>query len=95
VLAEARRDADSSDVTVETVTTTADNAGAQICVEAEGRGADLVVLGTTVRRVDDHPFLGHTVTHVLEQLTEPTVVVVVLPDAQQAAAEEHIDRAAG
>lgn len=41
---------------------------------------DLVVLGATVRRVAGRPFLGHTVEHLLEHATEPTIVVVVLPD---------------
>ena len=69
--------------------------GEEIDREAQRLDADLVVAGTTVRRVGGQPFLGHTVEHLLEHVCGPTVVVVVLPDAQQAAADEHIDRAGG
>lgn len=69
-------------------------AGEEIEQEAVRTDCDLVVLGTTVRRVEDRPFLGHTVEHLLEHLTGPTIVVVVLPDAQQAG-QEHVDRRTG
>jgi Kef-type K+ transport system membrane component KefB/nucleotide-binding universal stress UspA family protein len=43
--------------------------------------ADLVVLGASVRSLDGHPFLGHTVEHVLSKAS-CAVVVVVLPMSQ-------------
>jgi nucleotide-binding universal stress UspA family protein len=58
-------------------------------------GADLVVLGASVRRVANRPFLGHTVEHVLEHLTGTTVVVVVVPEVATIGANEHIDRTTG
>jgi len=48
--------------------------------EAAGHDADLIVLGTTVRRLEDRPFLGHTVEHLLEH-ADASVVVVATPDA--------------
>lgn len=56
------------------------SAGDDIVTAARDLRADLVVLGTTVRQVDGHPFLGHTVEHVLTE-ADATVVVVVLPEA--------------
>jgi K+-sensing histidine kinase KdpD len=71
------------------------SAGAAIADYAGEAEADLVVVGATVRRVAGRPFLGHTVEHLLEHATDATVVVVALPDAQQAAGvEEHVDRSA-
>ncbi|MFL6238226.1 MAG: cation:proton antiporter [Actinomycetes bacterium] len=95
VLDSARRHAEERDLPTETVVRQAAFAGEEIAAEARSSDADLIVLGTTVRRVGDHPFLGHTVEHLLEHACAPTVVVVVLPDAQQAAADEHINREAG
>jgi Kef-type K+ transport system membrane component KefB len=95
VVADARREVSEDDLPVVATTDTADSAGSRICAEAVNVDADIVVVGTTVRRVDGRPFLGHTVEHLLDALTDPTVVAVVLPDAQQAAADEHIDRRAG
>ena len=40
--------------------------------------ADLVVLGATLRRLDDRPFLGHKVETVLQNC-DATVVVVTVP----------------
>jgi Kef-type K+ transport system membrane component KefB len=40
--------------------------------------ADLVVLGATLRRLDDRPFLGHKVEQVLQHC-DATVVVVTVP----------------
>lgn len=56
------------------------SAGEEIEKALRETGPDLVVLGATVRRVAGRPFLGHTVEHLLEHATEPTIVVVVLPD---------------
>lgn len=56
------------------------SAGEEIEKALRETSPDLVVLGATVRRVAGRPFLGHTVEHLLEHATEPTIVVVVLPD---------------
>jgi Kef-type K+ transport system membrane component KefB len=61
---------------------------------AEAR-ADLVVLGASVRRIANRPFLGHTVQHVLEHVEQATVVVVVMPEVAKIAVDEHIDRTTG
>ena len=52
----------------------------ELLAEAREAEADVIVLGTTVRRLDGHAFLGHTVEHVLDH-AEATVVVVAIPDA--------------
>lgn len=95
VLEESRQQARDKQLEPEVVVRDAAFSGDEIGRQAERTGADLVVVGTTVRRIGDQPFLGHTVEHLLEHVCGPTVVVVVLPDAQHAAADEHIDRAAG
>lgn len=95
VLDDARRQASDKRLTTDTAVREAAFSGEEIAREAMRIGADLVVLGTTVRRVADRPFLGHTVEHLLEHVSGPTVVAVVLPDAQHAAADEHIDRRTG
>lgn len=95
VLSAAQRDARAKDIETDVVVREAAFSGEEIERELRKGQADLVVVGTTVRRVDDHPFLGHTVDYLLQRVTGPTVVVVVLPDAQQAAADEPIDRTAG
>lgn len=59
-----------------------DNPAEEILELAEREEADLVVVGATVRRLDDRPFLGHTVEAVLER-SDATVVVVV-PAAAEA-----------
>ena len=95
LMTEARQHLDEDSLAPIAVTATGESTSRQICREAEQQRADLVVLGTTVRRVADRPFLGHTVDDLLEQLTEPTLVVAVLPDAQRATVEDHVDRQAG
>jgi Kef-type K+ transport system membrane component KefB/nucleotide-binding universal stress UspA family protein len=95
VLSTARDHAVDKELSTDVVTRIGAFSGAEIEEQARESQSDLVVLGTTVRRLGDHPFLGHTVDHLLEHLCEPTIVVVVLPDAQQVAADEHIDREAG
>jgi Kef-type K+ transport system membrane component KefB len=85
----------SRDQSVEpgTVLLRGQSAGEAILDFAAESSIDLVVLGATVRRVAGRPFLGHTVEHLLEHATDTTVVVVALPDAQQASGvEEHVDR---
>lgn len=56
------------------------SAGDEIVDSIRETGADAVALGTTVRQVGDHPFLGHTVEQVLAQ-ADATVIVVVLPES--------------
>ena len=69
------------------------SAGVAVLDYADRCRADLIVVGTIVRRVAGRPFLGHTVEHLLEHGTDPAIVVVALPDAQQATGvEEHVDR---
>jgi Kef-type K+ transport system membrane component KefB len=94
LVTEAREQMDEESL-VTTLTTAGETTSQQICHEAAERKADLVVLGTTVRRVAGRPFLGHTVDDLLEHLTEPTLVVAVLPDAQRATVEDHVDRRTG
>ena len=95
VLDDARQHASDKQLDADVVVRDAAFSGEEIEREAERTQADLIVVGTTVRRVGDQPFLGHTVEHLLEHVCGPTVVAVILPDAQQAVAEEHIDREAG
>lgn len=95
VLGEARRRAESRQVPADVMVRDAAFAGEEIERQSAQTAADMVVVGTTVSRVSDRPYLGQTVKYLLEQVTGPTVVVVVLPDAQQAAAEAHIDRETG
>ena len=58
-----------------TETRTGASAGDQLIGVAAELGADLVVMGATVRRLSGRPFLGHTVEQVLSE-ADPTVVVV-------------------
>ena len=51
----------------------------EIVNEATAAGADLVVMGTTIRSLQGRPFLGHTVQHVLHT-AEQAVVVVATPE---------------
>ena len=80
VLEQARSLAQEHDVapaaSVREGTATAD----ELLREAEERDVDLIVLGTTIRRLHGRSFLGHTVEHVLEE-AQATVVVVATPDA--------------
>lgn len=52
--------------------------GEEILTASRELEADLIVLGATVRRLNDRPFLGHDVEHVLEH-AEATVVIVTTP----------------
>lgn len=69
---------------------TGPSAGEELIREARERRADLVVLGTTVRRLQGRPFLGHTVEHVLQH-AEAGVVVVATPDSLVAGGVSHRD----
>jgi Kef-type K+ transport system membrane component KefB/nucleotide-binding universal stress UspA family protein len=54
-------------------------AGEEILATAAEVDADLIALGATVRHVDGHPFLGHTVEEILTH-SDATVVIVALPE---------------
>jgi nucleotide-binding universal stress UspA family protein len=79
VLEQAREHATEHSIaaraTVREGTATAD----ELLAEAESVDADVIVLGTTIRRLQGRAFLGHTVEHVLDQASA-TVVVVATPD---------------
>jgi nucleotide-binding universal stress UspA family protein len=92
VLDQARANAAEQELDPDIVLRHGSSAGAEVHQQAQELGVDLIVVGSTVRRVGDHPFLGHTVEHLLAHVTEPTIVVVVLPDTPAAATEEHVDR---
>jgi Kef-type K+ transport system membrane component KefB/nucleotide-binding universal stress UspA family protein len=64
----------------ETIVSHGPSAGDEIVKVVRETGADTVALGASVRQVEGHPFLGHTVEQVLAQ-TDATVVVVALPEA--------------
>lgn len=88
VLSEARGVAEEHGVRPAAVTRReSPSAGDEIVRVVRERGADAVVLGTRVRRVDGHPFLGHTTEHVLEHCRGTTVIVVVMPDVGGTVAE--------
>lgn len=67
------------DVSVQPRVRSGPSAAAELLREAREQGAHLIVLGTTVRRLEGRPFLGHTVEHVLDE-AEAEVVVVATPD---------------
>ena len=79
VLEQARSHASEHDIVtrsrVREGTATAD----ELLTEADAMDADLIVLGTTIRRLQGRAFLGHTVEHVLDH-AQATVVVVATPD---------------
>jgi Kef-type K+ transport system membrane component KefB len=56
----------------------------EVLAEAESADADVIVLGTTIRRLRGRAFLGHTVEHILDH-ADATVVVVATPDTLHAA----------
>jgi nucleotide-binding universal stress UspA family protein len=51
---------------------------AEIVKTAKELGVDLVFLGVTIREVDGHPFMGHSVEQILDEL-DATVVIVTTP----------------
>lgn len=79
VLTEAASHASDMGVGVRAVNRHGPFAGAEVVAAASDCEADVVVMGATVRQVDDRPFLGHTVEYVLEN-AECTVVVVAVPE---------------
>lgn len=80
VLHEAERFAERHGVQARSRTRRAAAPGEEIVRAAAEISADLIVLGATARVLDNRPFLGHTVEHVLAE-AEAAVVVVVLPAA--------------
>lgn len=56
--------------------------GSTIVATTRDNNADLVVLGATVKLLDDRPFLGGVAEYVLEH-SQATVVVVIVPAAQE------------
>lgn len=80
VLEQAREHATEHSVqvrsTVREGTATAD----ELLAEADSQDVDVIILGTTIRRLHGRAFLGHTVEHVLDH-ANATVVVVATPDA--------------
>lgn len=95
VLDQARATLAEQDLDADVVLRHGSSAGEEIHRQTQSWSADLIVVGSAVRRVGGRPFLGHTVEHLLEHATETTVVAVVLPDAQVASREEHVDRSEG
>jgi nucleotide-binding universal stress UspA family protein len=65
-------------VTPRTVVREGSSPATTLVATAEAEGADLVVLGASLRNVDGRPFLGHVVETVLEHC-DTTVVVVATP----------------
>jgi nucleotide-binding universal stress UspA family protein len=92
VLEEARVLAEAHGVEPTATSRSGLSAGAEIVECARELQADAVVLGTRVRRVGEHPFLGHSVEHVLEHGRGTTVIVVVLPDLHTVGTEPYADR---
>jgi Kef-type K+ transport system membrane component KefB len=56
----------------------------EILAAAQQADADLIVLGTTIRRLEDRSFLGHTVEHILDH-ADQLVIIVATPDTLLAA----------
>jgi Kef-type K+ transport system membrane component KefB len=52
----------------------------ELLAEADTQDVDVIILGTTIRRLHGRAFLGHTVEHVLDHASA-TVVVVATPDS--------------
>lgn len=95
VLGEAREAAGGQGVAVRTARRFGSSPGEEIVAHAEEVGADLVLVGSRVRRVGGRPFLGHTVEQVLDHAVHATVAVVVVPDAASAGdSEPYADRQA-
>ncbi len=90
VMEQAVAHAREHDVPTQTSVRSGTATGDEILAEAAAADADVIVLGTTVRRLAGRSFLGHTVEHVLHH-AEATVVVVATPDALPAGgiAERH------
>ncbi len=59
----------------------------------EQEDADLVVVGTSPRRLDERVFLGHTIEELLSRC-DATVVIVAVPDTESTAETPKVPRAA-
>lgn len=71
--------ADESEVPAQSMIRHGFATGEEILAAAREADADLIVLGATVRRVGDRPFLGHVVEQVLDEAVA-TVVLVTVPE---------------
>ena len=80
VLEQARQLADQHSVETRQTVREGTATGDELLAEAAQIGADVIVLGTTIRRLQGRAFLGHTVEHVLDH-AQAAVVVVATPDA--------------
>ena len=80
ILEQAVNHAREHDVRAQTSVRTGTATSEEILRDAAEHEADVIVMGTTVRRLEDRSFLGHTVEHVLD-CADATVLVVATPDA--------------
>lgn len=58
------------------------SAAEEIVAAADEEEADVIIVGCTLRRLEQRPFLGHLVEHILQH-AQATVVAVVLPPEHQ------------
>ena len=72
-----------------------DRPGSRILQSAAELDADLIVISGTSRINNGQLFLGHTLDHVLEQATDATVVLAVIPERVPAVAGRVGDEATG
>ncbi|HAM00847.1 MAG TPA: hypothetical protein DCQ30_01245 [Acidimicrobiaceae bacterium] len=79
VLGGARSMADEMGIEPEMLVRHGSSPGDEIVAVVKQTGADTIALGSTVRQVDGHPFLGHTVEQVLAE-SDATVILVLLPE---------------
>ena len=80
VLEHARQLATEHDIDVRTTVREGTATADELLAEAAEIEADVIILGTTIRRMHGRAFLGHTVEHILDQ-AQATVVVVATPDS--------------
>ncbi len=78
VLRQARRVAEEVGVPTRSLVRTSVSVAEELVAAAADEEADVVVVGCTLRRLENRPFLGHTVEHLLQH-SDATVVAVVLP----------------
>ncbi|HSL57471.1 MAG TPA: cation:proton antiporter [Acidimicrobiales bacterium] len=76
LLVQAQAHAEGLGARVRTAERRAENPADEILALVDDEEADLIVVGASVRRLDDRPFLGHTVEAILEHATATVVVVV-------------------
>ncbi|MHB2022655.1 MAG: cation:proton antiporter domain-containing protein [Mycobacteriales bacterium] len=79
VVEQAAAHAREHDVSARTCVRTGSATAEEILAAAASAPAQFIVLGTTIRRLEDRSFLGHTVEHVIDH-AEQAVVVVATPD---------------